>query len=50
MTLPEKIIALYPELTMDDFLPNRTIRLQTTAMVKATTSPSGNTLPYQTNR
>jgi hypothetical protein len=28
MTLPEKIIALYPELTMDDFLPNRTIRLQ----------------------
>lgn len=28
MTLPEKIIALYPELTAEDFLPNRTIRLQ----------------------
>ena len=29
MTLPEKILALYPELTMEDFMsPNGTIMLQ----------------------
>jgi hypothetical protein len=29
MTLPEKILAIYPELTMEDFIPpNGTIMLQ----------------------
>ena len=28
MTLPEKILALYPQLTMEDFMPEGTIMLQ----------------------
>lgn len=28
MTLPEKILALYPQLTMEDFSPKGTIMLQ----------------------
>ena len=28
MTLPEKILALYPQLTMEDFMPEGTIVLQ----------------------